>query len=73
MPLLPPPKGKEGESVPNPNEGVLEAIKQNSRIERKGKTAIPCAHLLTGSGEAATQLLLFFPRGTIPSPWPTRP
>ena len=66
MPLLPPPKGKDAENQPNPNEGVLQAIKQNSRIERKGKTAIPCAHLLTGSGESATELLLFFPRGTDP-------
>jgi hypothetical protein len=66
MPLLPPPKGKDGESVPNPNEGALEAIKQSSRIERKGKIAIPCAHLLTGSGESATQLLLFFARGADP-------
>ena len=66
MPLLPPPKGKDAESLPNPNEGVLEAIKQNSRIERKSKTPIPCAHLLTGSGESATELLLFFPRGTDP-------
>ena len=66
MPLLPTPKGKDGESVPNPNEGVLEAIKQNSRLERKGKTAIPCAHLLTGSGDTATELLLFFARAADP-------
>ncbi len=66
MPLLPPRKGKEGESLPNPNQGMLEAIKQSSRIERKGKAAIACAHLLIGSGETATELLLFFARGTDP-------
>jgi hypothetical protein len=66
MPLLPPPKGKDAENLPNPNEGVLEAIKQNSRLERKAKSPIPCAHLLTGSGDSATELLLFFPRGTDP-------
>ena len=66
MPLLPPPKGRDGESVPNPNEGIIEAIKQGSRIERKGKTAISCAHLLTGSGESAMELLLFFARGADP-------
>lgn len=67
MPLLPPPKVKEGEpAAPNPNEGMLEAIKQNSRIERKDKAAIPCSHLLTGSGKSATELLLFFARGTDP-------
>ena len=66
MPLLPPPKGKDGETVSNPNEGMLEAIKQSSRIERKGKIAISCAHLLTGSGEKATELLLFFARGADP-------
>ena len=66
MPLLPPPKGADGGSVANPNQGMLEAIKQGSRIERQGKIAISCAHLLTGSGESATELLLFFPRGTDP-------
>jgi hypothetical protein len=66
MPLLPPPKGKDGENVPNPNEGMLEAIKQNSRIERKDKAAISCAHLLTGSGKSVTELLLFFARGADP-------
>ena len=66
MPLLPPPKGGNGENVPDRNQGMLEAIKQGSRIERKDKTAISCAHLLTGSGESATELLLFFARGTDP-------
>ncbi len=66
MPLLPPPKGRGGESAPNPNQGMLEAIKQSSRLERRDKAAIPCAHLLTGSGESATELLLFFERGTDP-------
>jgi hypothetical protein len=66
MPLLPPPKGGDGASVPNPNQSMLDAIKQGSRIERKGKIAIPCAHLLTGSGESATELLLFFERAADP-------
>src|ERR1035437_4743569 len=66
MPLLPPPKGSNGERVSNPNEGMLEAIKQGSRIERGGKIAIPCAHLLTGSGDSATEVLLFFARGANP-------
>jgi hypothetical protein len=66
MPLLAPRKGRDGENVPNPNEGMLEAIQQSSRIERKGKIAIACAHLLTGSGESATELLLFFARGADP-------
>jgi hypothetical protein len=66
MPLLPPPKAKEGESVPNPNESMLEAMKQSSRIERKDKPAISCAHLLTGSGKSATEILLFFARGADP-------
>ena len=66
LPLLPPRKGEQGETLPNPNEGMLEAIKQGSRIERKSKAAIPCAHLLTGSGESVNEILLFFPRGTDP-------
>ena len=66
MPLLPPRKGKNGENLADPNEGMLEAIKQGSRLERKGKAATPCAHLLTGSGESATEVLLFFARGEDP-------
>ena len=66
MPLLPPPKGRDGDSVPNPNQGLLDAIQQSSRIERKNKIAISCAHLLTGWGESATELLLLFARGTDP-------
>jgi hypothetical protein len=66
MPLLPPRKRRDGESVPNPNQGMLEAIKQSSRIERKDKIAISCAHLLTGSGDSAMELLLFFARGADP-------
>ena len=65
MPLLPPKSGG-AEGVPNPNQSMLEAIQQNSRIERKDKIAIPCAHLLTGSGASATELLLFFARGADP-------
>jgi hypothetical protein len=66
MPLLPPPKGVDAATAPNPNEGMLEAIKQGSRIERKAKAPIPCAHLLTGSGDTATELLLFFAHGKDP-------
>ncbi len=66
MPLLPPPKTKEGETAPNPNEGILDAVKQSSRLERKDKAPILCSHLLTGSGKSATDLLLFFARGAEP-------
>jgi hypothetical protein len=66
MPLLPPPKGGSGENAPNPNQGMLEAIERGSRIERKDKSPISCAHLLTGSGQSATELLLFFARGEDP-------
>jgi hypothetical protein len=66
MPLLPPAKATNGEPAPNPNEGMIEAIKQGSHIERKGKIDIPCAHLLTGSGKSANELLLFFARGADP-------
>ena len=45
---------------------MLDAIKRTSRIERRSKNPIPCEHLLTGSGDAATQLLLFFAKGTDP-------
>jgi hypothetical protein len=66
MPLLPPRKNKDGTVEPNPNLGLLDAIKRNTRIERKDKPAIPCSHLLTGSGDAATELLLFFAKGADP-------
>jgi hypothetical protein len=66
LPLMPPPKAKPGEAVPNPNEGMLQAIKEGSRLARKNKRGIPCDHLFTGSGDAVTELLLFFPRGADP-------
>lgn len=67
MPLMPPPKAKPGEEIPpNPNEGLLHAIQSGSRLERKDKPGIPCDHLFTGSGDAATEVLLFFPRGADP-------
>lgn len=61
MPLLPP---KDTDA--NPNQAMLEEIKQSSRLVRKDRAAIPCAHLLTGSGDSATQILLFFERGSDP-------
>ena len=66
LPLMPPPKTKPEEGAPNPNEGMLQAIEQGSRLERKDKPGIPCAHLFTGSGVMATEVLLFFPRGADP-------
>ena len=62
LPLMPPPKGKPGEAASNPNAGLLQAIQQGSRLERKGKSAIPCSRLFAGSGDAATDVLLFFNR-----------
>ena len=66
MPLMPPPKTKPAEVAPNPNEGMLQVIQQGSRLQRKNNPGIPCAHLFTGSGDAATEVLLFFPRGADP-------
>src|SRR3954468_13557662 len=67
LPLMPPPKPKPGEPAPpDPNEGMLQAIKLGSRLERVGKPAIASAHLFTGAGNAATEVLLFFPRGADP-------
>jgi len=66
LPLMPPPKPRTGETASNPNEGILQAIKEGSRLERKDKPAIPCAHLFTGSGDTATEVLLFFSRAADP-------
>lgn len=66
MPLMPAARTGEGADAPNPNQAMLEAIRQTARLERKDKPAIRCAHLLTGSGAAAAELLLFFPRGAKP-------
>lgn len=66
LPLMPPPKAKPGEPAPpDPNEGMLQAIKEGSRLERAGKAAIACAHLFTGPGNVS-EALLFFPRGADP-------
>ncbi|HXA51739.1 MAG TPA: hypothetical protein VNV86_15590, partial [Candidatus Acidoferrum sp.] len=66
LPLMPPPKVKPGEVATNPNEGMLAAIKVGTRLERKDKPAIPCAHLFTGSGDASMEVLVFFPRDKDP-------
>ena len=67
LPLMPPPKIKPGEPAPpDPNEGILQAVKAGSRLERAGKAAIVCAHLFTGSGDASNDVLVFFARGTDP-------
>jgi hypothetical protein len=67
LPLMPPPKVKPGETAPpDPNEGLLQAIKAGTRLERAGKTAIRCAHLFTGSGNGPPEVLLFFPRAADP-------
>ena len=57
MPLMP--KAED-------NESTLATIKQNARLERKDKPAIRCSHLLTGSGDKAGELLLFFEPGQNP-------
>ena len=62
MPLLP---ATKTETVLTRNQDILTAIEKGSRIERK-ETAIPCAHLLAGSGDEALDLLLFFERSTNP-------
>jgi hypothetical protein len=66
LPLMPPPKPKPGEEAPNPNEGILEALKAGSSLERKDKPGIRCDHLFTGSGDASTEVLLFFPSSADP-------
>jgi hypothetical protein len=62
LPLMPPPKVEPGEVPPDPNEGMLQAIKDGTRLERAGKVPIPCAHLFKGSGNASNEVLLFFSR-----------
>jgi hypothetical protein len=67
LPLMPPPKPKPGEPAPaDPNAELLPAIKMGSSLERVGKPPIPCAHLFTGTGNASTEVLLFFPHGADP-------
>lgn len=67
LPLMPPRKETKplrGEAVPspNPNEGMLQEIKEGSQLERRDKPAIRCIKLFAGSGDAWNQVLLFFPR-----------
>lgn len=63
MPLMPPLKPKPGEAPPpDPNQGMLQAIKEGSRLEREDKAPIPCAHLFAGSGNTWDNVLLFFSR-----------
>jgi hypothetical protein len=63
LPLMPPLKSKPGEPPPpDPNLGMLQAIKAGTRLERSDNPPIPCAHLFTGTGNTATDVLLFFSR-----------
>jgi len=63
LPLMPPVKPKPGEAPPpDPNEGMLQAIKGGTRLERPDKAPIPCAHLFAGSGSRSGDVLLFFSR-----------
>jgi len=63
LPLMPPPKVKKGEGAPpDPNEGMLQAIKEGSRLERARKDAIPCARLFAKAGSGVPDVLLFFSR-----------
>ena len=62
MPLLP---ATKTESVLTRNQDILATIERGTRLERR-ETAIPCAHLLAGSGDAALDLLLLFERGANP-------
>lgn len=66
LPLMPKPKAKPEEGAPDPNEGILQAIERGSRLERKDKPALSCTHLFSGTGDAANEVLLFFPRGADP-------
>jgi len=63
MPLLP---ASKDESVLVRNQEMLGTIERSAMLVRNGKPAIGCAHLLAGSGDAATDLLLFFERGGDP-------
>jgi hypothetical protein len=64
LPLMPPPKVQPGEPTIDPNEDMLSAIKQGSRLEFRDKPPIRCTHLFMGTGEHAREVLLFFPRGS---------
>ena len=66
LPLMPSAKAKPGESESNSNQAMLDALRQNSRLERKDKPDLACNHLLTRSRESSTELLLFFPRDPDP-------
>jgi len=67
LPLMPPLKPKPGEEpLPDPNQGILQAIKDGTRLERADKAPIPCAHLFAGSGNTSGDVLLFFSRVSDP-------
>jgi hypothetical protein len=63
LPLMPPPKVQPGEAaLSDPNEGMVEAIKAGTRLERAGMASISCEHLFKGSGNEWNEVLLYFPR-----------
>ncbi len=64
LPLMPP--KPDSDPAANSNEPLLAAIKAGSFLVRRDRPVLSCAHLFTGSGAAATEVLLFFPRDTNP-------
>ena len=65
---MPPPKPKPGETPPDPNAGMLQAMQAGTWLARSGKPAIRCDHLFAGSGNAWSEVLIYFPAGPIRSP-----
>jgi hypothetical protein len=65
---MPPPKPpKRGqEPLPDPNIGILQSVRNGSRLVRKDKPSIACTKLFAGKGDAAREVLLVFPRGENP-------
>lgn len=67
LPLMTPPKAKPSEeAAPNPNERMLQAIKEGSQLQRKDKPVIACSRLFVGEGGEASEVLIYFPRGAYP-------
>ena len=66
LPLMPPPKTKPEEVAPNPNEGMLQAIQAGQPAGAQGQARHSVCPPVHGVGGAATEVLLFFPRGADP-------
>jgi len=67
LPLMPAAESEAGgKSLPIRTRACCRPSRKVAGWSARTKRAIPCAHLFAGSADTASEVLLYFPRGTDP-------